>query len=136
MAISFQNALGLQEAALGARAMRAGVLANNLANVNTPGFKARDIDFKQTLNTRMGHGSKNISVKSTHSGHIDLSLLGGGSSSAEQLYRMSNQPSVDGNTVDEQIEHAEFMKNSVEFQAAFTFLNSKVKGLRKAIKGE
>lgn len=132
MAISFDSALGLQEAVLKTRAMRAGVLANNLANVNTPGYKARDIDFKQALNTKM-QGAKMSSVKSTHHGHISL---GSSMGMADQLYRSSNQPSIDGNTVDEQIEHAEFMKNSMEFQAAFTFLNSKFKGLTKAIKGE
>ncbi len=133
MAISFNNALGMQEAVLTTRAHRAGVLANNLANVNTPGFKARDIDFKQTLDRKMG-GGNTLSTLSTHNAHFGFN--NGSNMGAERLYRASMQPSVDGNTVDEQIEHAEFMKNTIEFQAAFTFLNSKFKSLTKAIKGQ
>lgn len=137
MAISFHNALGMRESALTIRAERAGVLASNLANADTPGYKAKDIDFAQALKNKMASGG--------HSGmrmtdHQHMNLRGGNSvgskGSSEQMYRMSSQPSIDGNSVEEQVEHAEFMKNSLEFQTAFTLLNSSFAGLRKAIKGE
>lgn len=134
MAISFDKALGLYESALTLRSDKAGVIANNLANVNTPGYKAQDIDFKQALAASRGRGASHVKAVSTHSGHI-----GGAESgrfSGEVLYRTPSQPSMNGNTVEEQTEHAAYMKNTLEFQAAFTMLNSKFKGLSKAIRGE
>lgn len=134
MAISFDKALGVYESALSLRSQRAGVLANNLANVNTPGYKAQDINFKQALASSRGQSASHLKAVSTHAGHI-----GGeknGRFSGETLYRTPSQPSINGNTVEEQTEHAEYMKNTLEFQAAFTMLNSKFKGLSKAIRGE
>ena len=134
MAISFQNALGIYESALRIRAERAGVLSGNLANVNTPNYKARDIDFQAALKTQMNDSGRGVQLRSTHRGHIDFSQTA--SIGSEHLYRLPSQPSIDGNTVEEQVEHAEFMKNNLEFQASFTFLNSRFKGLTKAITGE
>lgn len=132
MPISFNQALGVHESALKLRAQRAEVLANNLANADTPGFKARDFDFKAMLTK--GHESSDISMQTTSAGHI-----GGGSQGfmdAELLYRTPNQPSIDGNTVEDQVEHAAFMKNALDFQASFMLLNGKFKGLTKALRGD
>jgi len=134
MAISFDSALGVHETALRLRAQRAGLLASNLANADTPGYKAKDINFGQALANRMDNQSADIPMSATRSGHIKFNK--GDSGFTETLYRTPNQPSIDGNTVEEQVEHAQFMKNNLEFQASFTFLNSKFKGLTKAIKGE
>ncbi len=134
MAINFDNALGPHEAALRLRAQRAGMLASNLANADTPNYKAKDINFKQALAARLDNQSADLAMSSTRGGHIQTTRTGVGAS--ETLYRVPNQPSIDGNSVEEQVEHAEFMKNNLEFQASFTFLNSKFKGLTKAIKGE
>lgn len=134
MAISFQNALGLYESALSLRAERASVLSGNLANVNTPNYKARDMDFKTAIQTQTNNSGLSFKLKSTHNGHIDFSQVEG--MGYEKLYRTPTQPSIDGNTVEEQVEHAEFMKNSLEFQASFTLLNGRFKGLTKAITGE
>lgn len=132
MSISFENALGYREHAFRLRADRAAVLSSNLANVDTPNFKARDIDFKQAYQERLGDKST-VRIRSTREGHVGFDMA---SAQAERLYRIPTQPSIDGNSVEEHIEHAEFMKNSLEFQAAFTILNSGFKGLQKAIKGE
>lgn len=137
MAISFQSALGIREDALTIRAERANILASNLANADTPNFKARDIDFSHALKSRMSMGQANSAggARMTHQKHMNLD----GSTNAlrsEHLYRTPNQPSIDGNSVEEQVEHSEFMKNSLEFQTAFTLLNSSFSGLRKAIRGE
>lgn len=132
MTISFNTALGLQESALTLRVERANILSSNLANADTPNYKARDIDFQQALAVRMDGDATR--ARSTHSGHLGRGI--GGRSENEFLYRVPSQPSIDGNTVEEDAEHAEFMKNNMEFQIAFTFLNSKIKGLQKAIRGE
>ena len=133
MAISFQNALGIHEKALHVRTMRAEVLANNLVNADTPNFKARDIDFKSALNSEMSSQSASRGMVATNSRHI-----GGASQSyqPELLYRTPLQPSLDGNTVEEQVEMSRFSKNMMDFQASFQLLNSKFKGLSKAIKGD
>ncbi len=133
MAINFDKALGLHEQSLRLRADRSAVLANNLANTDTPGFKAKDIDFQSVLRgqTQMNQSSSNL--QGTNARHFASASSQNG---YDTLYRIPQQPSIDGNTVEEQVEHAEYMKNSLAFQASFTFLNSKFKGLISAIKGE
>lgn len=133
MSISFDKALGIHEKALHFRSERAAVLANNLANVDTPNFKAKDLDFKQALQQQM-KPSQGFDLSTTQARHIG----GEGFNTVEGdvLYRTPQQPSIDGNTVEDQIEHAEYMKNALAFQASFQFLNSKFSGLRSAIRGE
>lgn len=133
MSISFENALGIHESALRFRSERAAVLASNLANIDTPNYKAKDLDFKQALSQQMKKGS-HFDVATTNERHIAATSLSGLDS--ELLYRTPQQPSIDGNTVEDQIEHAEYMKNTLAFQASFQFLNSKFTGLRSAIRGE
>lgn len=133
MTISFDKALGIHESALKVRGERASVLANNLANVDTPNFKARDLDFKAALNQAQQGKSSGFAVEVTQQKHF------GGMGFEEDptvKYRVPNQPSIDGNTVEDQIEHAEYMKNALALQASFQFLNSKFKGLTSAIRGE
>lgn len=132
MAINFNSALGSHESALKFRADRAEVLANNLANADTPNFKARDIDFNSRLQGEMQ--GRTLSMSATDDQHVNLSS--GIDSGADLLYRSPLQPSIDGNTVEEQVEHAEYMKNALQFQASFTILNGKFKGLQRAIKGD
>jgi flagellar basal-body rod protein FlgB len=132
MAISFDKALGVHQYALEARVKRAEVLANNLANADTPGFKARDVDFRSMMQ-RAEQTVNGLGMSKTNEAHID-STTGGRDSSL--LYRTPYQPSVDGNTVDAQQEQARFMRNAMDYQASFQFLSSKFAGLTKALKGE
>ncbi len=132
MSISFDKALGMNEQAMLLRTDRANVLSSNLANADTPNYKARDIDFHAALQSQVSQGSVGR-AKPTHSGHMQIANL---NSTNEMLYRVPSQPSIDGNTVEGHVEHAEFMKNSMEFQVAFQLLNGSFKGLRKAIRGE
>ena len=129
--ISFDNALGLHAKALHVRAARAEVLANNLANADTPGFKARDINFRAVLAGEVER-SQSLSVERTNSGH----LAGRVKADEQLLYRNPNQPSIDGNTVETQIEKSHFAKNSMDYNATFEFLSGKFKGLRNAVRGE
>lgn len=132
MAISFDNALGIHQYAVEARVKRAEVLANNLANADTPGFKARDVDF-QAMMQRAHESVSGFQMEKTDEAHMGISPSG---EAGDLLYRVPYQPSVDGNTVNTQQEQARFMRNAMDFQASFQFLNSKFSGLTKAIKGE
>ena len=132
MPINFDAALGIHAQALATHSRRAEVLANNIANADTPGYQARDMDFKQVL---AGARNDQMNMNTTHRGHISGNASGL-TSSAELLYRTPSQPSLDGNTVDLQIEQAEYAKNAMRFQSSFTFLNGKFGGLRSAIRGE
>lgn len=135
MSISFDKALGIHEQALGFRAQRAEVLANNIANADTPNYKARDLEFSAVL-AAQSDKTKNgtFGLKTTNSRHIDAEGLGG--EDGTLLYRTPSQPSLDQNTVDTQVEQASYAQNAVGFQASFTLLNSKFKGLVSALRGE
>lgn len=132
MAISFDKALGIHEQALQARIKRAEVLANNLANADTPGYKARDVDF-QAMMQQAKDSMSGLALDRTNDAHIGG---GSGDGAGELKYRVPYQPSVDGNTVDAQQEQARYMRNAMDFQASFQFLNSKFAGLTKALRGE
>jgi flagellar basal-body rod protein FlgB len=133
MAISFDRALGIHQQALQVRSERAQVLANNLANADTPGYKARDLDFKGILQGQVEMSVGQSSMKVTNAKHINGQTVG---SDMNLMYRIPQQPSIDGNTVEEQVEHAAYMENALAFQSSFTFLNSKFKGMITALKGE
>jgi flagellar basal-body rod protein FlgB len=134
MAISFEKALGIHEQALMLRGKRTQVLANNLVNADTPNFKARDFDFKTVMQSQVAAtGANSAMMRSTHSRHIAQM---GTVSNPQLMYRTPLQPSLDGNTVDEQVEMSRFAKNSMDFQASFQFLNGRFKGLKNAIRGE
>ncbi|MBS8239319.1 flagellar basal body rod protein FlgB [Marinobacter lipolyticus] len=132
MAISFDNALGIHPQALMAREKRGEVLANNLANADTPGFKARDVDFRAMMEKAQQEAS-GFGMSRTHESHMDTTA---GGMDSELLYRTPHQPSVDGNTVDAQQEQSRFMRNAMDYQASFQFLNSKISGLKKALSGQ
>jgi flagellar basal-body rod protein FlgB len=131
MAISFDKALGNLPEHLSLYGQRSSLLASNIANADTPGFKARDIDFQSILTRASGAQMK---MATTHAGHI--SGINGGIGSMETLYRMPTQASLDGNTVNTQIEQAQFTENAVRYQSTLTFLSGKFSGLQRAIKGE
>jgi flagellar basal-body rod protein FlgB len=136
MAISFNNALGVHEKALLIRERRAELLANNLANVDTPNFKARDLDFKSMVREAIdarAKGGSSAGMRRTEAGHQGLSGLDGEGS---LLYRVPMQPSLDGNTVDENMEMSNFSRNALDFQASLTFLQSSLRGLKTALRGE
>lgn len=132
MAINFDAALGVHDDALALRARRAEVLANNIANADTPNYKARDLDFAAVL---AGQSSDfELPVAQTESAHQSEFLAP--DMAADLLFRTPIQPSVDGNTVELQEEMARYSDNAIRYQASFQFLNSKFQGLVRAIKGE
>jgi len=115
-----QNALNLH-------AHRQQLIASNIANADTPGYKARDIDFAAAL--------KN--AEAAAQGKASLPARAGESTplGAELLYRSAVQRSVDGNTVDLDVERAQFAENSVRYEAQLMFINSRIKSMLAAIQG-
>ena len=134
MAINYDNALGIHQQALALREKRSEVLAANMVNADTPGYKARDLDFqsvlKQSLNQTLPSGQR---LERTHSGHLapQEQLLG-----AQLMYRNPNQVSLDGNTVESHIEQAKYAENAVQYQASLRFISNKFAGLMTALRGE
>ena len=106
------------------------LLAANIANADTPGYKARDIDFAAAMRSA---GAEQGALLRTHERHLAGGAADGG---AEVLYRVPGQPSLDGNTVESQREHAEFMDNAMRYQASLNFLDGRVRSLRSAITGQ
>lgn len=113
--INLTDALGVMPAMIKLRAERAEVIASNIANVDTPNYKAKDIQFSSVLSANGGQAAT-----------ID----------AQTMYRVPTQRTRDGNTVELQHEQANFAKNSMEYQQSLQFLKSKISGIQKAIDGK
>lgn len=132
MAISFDNALGIHQYTLGIRAQRAEVLSSNIANADTPHYKARDVNFSSALESAVSH-QKGMRMAATSEKHFDLQAL----TQQNVQYRVPDQPDTgDGNTVDTQKEQQTFMQNTLEYQMSLDFLDGKFSGMRKAIRGD
>ncbi|MCL4152683.1 UNVERIFIED_CONTAM: hypothetical protein GTU68_061759 [Idotea baltica] len=132
MSINFDSALGIHADALRVHSQRAELLASNLSNADTPGYKAQDIDFKSAL--KMANSQSGGTMKTSHQNHMQpVNPL---FNQTYIQYRSTVQDSLDGNSVDEQIEQAAFMQNSIKYQVSLDFLGGKFNGLLKAIKGE
>ncbi|MDH5426249.1 MAG: flagellar basal body rod protein FlgB [Gammaproteobacteria bacterium] len=129
MTINFDKALGIHQQALFVRQQRTELLAANIANADTPGYKAKEIDFRMALQNA---SNGRVAIEKTHAGHIK----GSSSASAYEQYRVSEQPSLDGNSVDIQLEKAAVADNAVRYQATVTFLSRKFSGMINAFKGE
>ncbi len=122
--------LGISPDALNVRSQRFELLSANLANADTPGYKARDIDFAATLaRVRQGEGE----MRTTHGSHMQA---GSGPLHMQVKYRVPAQASLDGNTVETQQEHAAFMDNAIRYQASLNFLDGRIKSIISALKME
>lgn len=130
MSLSFDSYFGVHAKALIGRDHRASLLAHNIANTNTPNFKAQDIDFKEYLSSQLG--SQAQQMQATNSGHIQP----GDAFSANLKYRNTAQTALDGNTVDKDLEVMEYTKNSLNYQASLNFLNNKIKNMMLVLRGE
>lgn len=129
MAISFDNALGIHPYALAIRERRSEVLAANLANADTPGYKAQDMDFKSILKQSLPSAQAINRTQDQHFSHQQLS-------STQVMYRNPNQVSLDGNTVEANVEQAEYAENAVQYQASLQFVNNDFSGLMIALRGQ
>ncbi len=131
---NLDNTLGLHEIALKLRAQRMELLSSNLANADTPNYKARDVDFRSVLAEYQSSAPTQEShLRTTNSRHIGGE---GETPAGDAQYRNPLQPSIDGNTVDPQVEKAKFMENALQYQATLSFIDGRIKTLRKAIRGD
>ena len=132
--------LDFHSKALVLRAQRQGVIASNIANADTPGFAARDINFKESMSAA---NSSSLALdglrgSSTNPAHIATkgSSLGGTDSDRGLVYAAQSQPSMDGNSVDLDRERANFADNSVRYEATLRFINGYSKTILSAIQGQ
>ena len=134
-AVPKYDPLSFGETALKLRTYRQQVLGNNLTNSDTPTFKARDIDFASVLEYQLQgqDDSKSLSLATTDGRNLPGTTV---VDDPKLLYRIQIQPSMDGNTVDSDVELSEFTKNSVFTQSALTFLGGTIKGRMSAITGQ
>jgi flagellar basal-body rod protein FlgB len=127
----FDNLFGIHEQALLLHGQRLGVLATNLANADTPNYKARDIDFSAVL---AGTDDAALPLNVTEDGHI--SLQSGDTPAVDLQYRNPYQASLDGNTVEMPVEQAAFAENNVRYQASLAFINMQIADMQLAIAGQ
>jgi flagellar basal-body rod protein FlgB len=128
--------VGVHAAALEVRSRRGELIANNLANADTPGYQARDLDFRQALARAAGEQTSGVTLSTTSAGHIGGAASANAAGNPDLKYRTPLAPALDGNTVDAQIEQAAFAENAVRYQATLTFINSRLRGLLTAITGQ
>lgn len=132
MTISFDKLFGIQPQVLELRGKRNELLAGNLANADTPGYKAKDLDFKSALKLAQ-LGIDSVQLDKTRSNHIGaIDLVG----QSHVKYRNPTQPSIDGNTVENQIEQAKYAENALRYQASLRFMSGKITGIMTALKGD
>ncbi len=129
-----ENLLGFNQKALGLRAARQELLSGNIANADTPGFKARDFNFSRAMQNALSPQQvKTFSLATTVSRHISSTDFRSITSVPKQ-YRVPQQPSIDGNTVDMDTERMQFMDNAIRYDAGLTFISGQFRTLLSAIR--
>lgn len=123
-------ALAQYERALQFRAQRNEVLSSNIANADTPNYKARDLDFGQALK-----GARQQSINLQTTSDLHKQAWGMTKQGAQTMYRVPTQPSLDGNTVSTDVEQAQFAENALQYRASLAFMDGSIRTLRMAIKG-
>ena len=124
--------LRFHETALSVRGQRQQLLASNIANADTPNYKARDIDFAQAMHLALEKGSTAAAMSKTDAGHLTSK---GTVAGVVPGYRQESQGNVDGNTVDLDAERNAFTDNALRYEASLTMINMQIKGILAAIQG-
>lgn len=126
-------ALRFQQQALGLREQRQQILASNIANADTPGYQARDIDFASQLRKVFdkSQAQQSFTMTLTSARHIPGEVVK--APDMDLLYRVPDQPALDGNTVDMDRERAQFMDNSLKYQANLTMLSGQIKSMMSVL---
>ena len=134
MVNKLDDALRFHQTALNLRAARQELLASNIANADTPNYKARDIDFASALQNALAGTSPKLPVVQTSpmhfGGNTGDSILG-----SPVMYRRPVQPSADGNTVDMDVERAQFADNALRYEASVKFASDELKDMLAVIQG-
>lgn len=130
MAINFDKGFELHAQGMQLRAQRAEVIASNIANADTPGYKAKGMDFHKAM--QQAASQQQMGMSKTNAKHFDVRT----EITNNVDFRNPNQPDTgDGNTVDVQVERNLYLENSMEYQAGVQFLNGKIKALKNVISG-
>lgn len=124
------NPFAIHEQALKLRALRNQILSSNIANADTPNYKARDIDFGTSLKRAKGGELSLTKTNELHQQARNTNRL-----NASVKYRIPTQPTLDGNTVETDVEQAAFAENAVRYRATLAFLDGQIRTLRFALKG-
>lgn len=126
---------GIQAQTMSLRSQRAELLAANLANTDTPNYKAKDIDFSSALKRATGSQlNQPVSIKTSSAGHI--ANISAGDSIDAIRYRIPSSASLDGNTVDGDFERSAFSENAIRYQVSVQTLSNRINGIIKVFKGE
>jgi flagellar basal-body rod protein FlgB len=126
------NTFGIHAKALQVRSQRIEVLAQNIANADTPSYKARDIDFKAVLGN--AQSQQDLAMTATRSQHFSSGEPA--TDAGGLLYRVPFNTAFDGNTVEMSVEQAQYGKAAADYQATLQFLESDISGIRKALRGD
>ena len=140
------NALNFHQTALRIRSQRQELLSANIANADTPNYKARDIDFNSLMKNALAgqtsgspEASGTLQATKTNAAHLSANADNAPQNSSpfgEKSYRVPLQNSADGNTVDMDVERNQFTDNAVRYEASITMLNSQLKRIMSAIQGQ
>ena len=130
----FDNSIQFHQTALNLQAQRQQLLASNIANADTPNYKARDIDFRAALQGALTGAQERVALATTQPGHHGS----GPDTLLQQLtgYRTELQSAVDGNTVSMDVERAAFAENALHYEASVTFINGMLRSMNTAITGQ
>ncbi|MBC8212425.1 MAG: flagellar basal body rod protein FlgB [Gammaproteobacteria bacterium] len=128
-----ERAFSIHDDALQLRSRRSSILAANIANADTPNYKARDMDFTAMMQNLESKQQSQLTLSGTHHSHITTAEP---SDNPTIKFRNPLHASLDGNTVDMHVEQARFSENAIQYQTSLTFLNSKIAGLKLAIRGQ
>lgn len=126
--------IGFHQTALNVRAYRQQLLASNMANADTPNYKARDVDFKSALTGALAGRGGSLALAATSTKH--LQAAGTQPLDGFAQYRTESQSSVDGNTVNMDVERSAFAENAVQYEASITFINGLLRTMQQAVQGQ
>jgi len=136
MGSRIDQVMQFHQTALSLRAARQELLASNIANADTPNYKAKDIDFASALQGAMaGRSTGPVSLATTSPQHLPGNAPAGGMLAGDVKYRTVLQPSADGNTVDMDVERAQFADNALRYEASVKFVSDKFKDVMAALQG-
>ena len=134
MSSQIDRLFGLHQVALSARGNRSQVIASNIANADTPGYQARELDFKASLSAALGApNASSARLVRTSARHLSAPGAGTELGGASLVYRSVAQASIDNNTVDVNVERAQFADNAMRMEASLVFINAKIKSLLAAV---
>lgn len=134
MSSKIDDMMQFQQTALRLREARQQLIASNIANADTPNYKAKDIDFNSALQGALSGNTGKLPLDATAAAHLGAptgeTVMG-----SPVMYRTALQPSADGNTVDMDVERAQFADNAVRYEASLKFISEQVKGVLAALQG-